>query len=95
MMLNPYTPALPIDRWLADLSGSEFKVAMHLLAAASDSPDELISQSHAEIASATGLSWRTVLTALHDLRTRRVLQVVSRDKERTLVKFLGARLYAR
>jgi hypothetical protein len=76
-----------VDYALAKLSGSECKIVLYLLAAASDSPDGRVSQSHEEIASATGLSWRTVLTVLHSPATRRIIQIDSRGKERMLLRF--------
>jgi hypothetical protein len=80
-----------MDDWLQQLSGSQCKVALFLLAAAADSPDGLAAQSILEIADGTGLSWRTVHTILHDLDTHRVLEVLSHAKERTLVRFPKAR----
>jgi hypothetical protein len=89
-----------VDEWLATLSQTELKLTICLFIAATESPDGLVAQSIEEIAAATGLSLRTVHTNLHNLDTpvidgnnttirRRMIQIISQDKESTLIRFLG------
>ncbi len=76
-----------VDEWLQKLTRSEFKIAMYLFTATSDSLDGLAAHSIHEIADHTNLSSRTVISVVHALEARGVIQVVSNDKERTLIRF--------
>lgn len=98
--LNPTPLNAQVDEWLATLSQTDLKLIIWLFVAATESPDGLVAQSMEEIAAATGLSLRTVHTNLHDLDTpvidgnnttirRRMIQIISQEKESTLIRFLG------
>ena len=83
--INPELDGL-IDPWLAILGFTEFLLVTYLFRAAATSPDGLVDQSIEEIAEGTGLSWRTVRNHLQDLDTRGVIEVLSQEKECTLVR---------
>src|SRR5664279_885627 len=97
--LNPPRLNAQVDEWLATLSQTELKLTIWLFVAATESPDGLVAQSIEEIAAATGLSLRTIHSHLHDLNApvindnttirRRIIQIVSQEKESTLIRFLG------
>lgn len=80
-----------MDAWLKTLSPTEFKMAVFLFVAAAESPDGVAAHSQKAIAAATRMSERTVSTNLHNLDARRVLQVLSDEKETTLIRFPGCR----
>ena len=78
-----------VDHCLAKLDPSDFLLIMYLFCAACDSPDGLVDQTIEEIAEGTGLSWRTVQDHLQDLHKRSVIDILSQDKEPTLVRVPG------
>jgi hypothetical protein len=75
-----------VDRWAATLGSTEFKIIVYLYAVAAAKRDGQISKSIKEIAEATNLAWRTVQAKLQDLDTRGVIEVISENKDRTLIQ---------
>lgn len=73
------------------MSPTEFKIVVYLFAAAAESPDGVAAAAYGieAIAAATGITWRTVITKVHDLDARGVVEVLSQEKECTLVRFPG------
>lgn len=82
-----------LDHWLKmkTLSPTEFKLVVYLFVAAAESPDGVAAQSQEAIAAATQLSSPTVINHTHDLEARGVIEVLSEDKESTLIRFPGCR----
>ena len=62
-----------IQRRIKDLTGAEFKLAVYLYCRLGDQPE--ITTTVAELAQATGLSWRQTQSALRSLDKKAVLRV--------------------
>ena len=75
-----------VYRWAATLGSTEFKIIAYLYSVAAATEDGKISKSISEIAEATNLAWRTVQAKLQDLDARSVIEVISENKDRTLIR---------
>lgn len=88
--MNPLKPVnllnVVFDLWGATLGPTEFKIVAALYRFAASTSDRKISKSIQKLAGATDLSWRTVQTKLHELNIRGVIEILSANKERMLIK---------
>lgn len=75
-----------IRHWLGKISSTLFAILAFLYYVATSSPDAKVSKSIEEIATATGLSRRTVQPGLRELASLGAIQILSMAKERMLIQ---------
>jgi hypothetical protein len=85
---------LIVDLCAQKMGLADYKIASYLHSIADSTPDRKVSQSIQQIAEATGLSWRTVQEKLKDLETHGVIDVLSTDKEKTLIQIPPQRWFS-
>jgi hypothetical protein len=75
-----------VRRWCRDLSAAEFKVVVYIFRWAADTPDGVVRRPRKEIAQATGIRMRDIRPMLKGLGARGVFEVMSLDREETVVR---------